>query len=105
MLQEIKSAIIEKSGLNHKEISEDFESSDFFLQILDKKRSELPEDHYIRPFLSEGDQSLGEIHFLPNGNATANLANRTEILLIGIDSLLQEYYENFEDVKKGKELL
>ena len=87
----IRDLAISKSDLDYESDSQtNFESADCFLQILGKDITEIPSDHYIRPIIPDNASSLGEIHFLPNGNATEDPSNRTEILHIGIRAI-QEY--------------
>lgn len=86
----IKAIAIAKSEIVHTEEEQDFESSDYFLHILGKTRDQLPGDHYFLPFLEKEDIQLGEIHFLPEGNAVADDQTWTRNLLIGV-AALQEY--------------
>jgi len=84
------------SGLGSEtDFSMDFESEDCFLQILGKEIGELPEEHFIRPLLSEGISKIGEIHFLPNGNTCENPSNRTEILYLGMNAI-KEYIDQLK---------
>lgn len=91
---DIKEIIANKSDIQNTESS--FESKDCYLQIIDTTPADLPEDHYIRSFLENGDENLGQIHFLPFGLATATEERKSEILLTG----LKDFGELVEELNK-----
>lgn len=73
----------------------DFDSEDCFLMMIGRKVDNLPQDHYIRPFLPEGNSNLGELHFLPHGKAITDSSKRTEFLYIWVNGF-KEYLTELE---------
>jgi len=72
-----------------------FESDDCFLQIVCRKTENLPEDHFIKPFIPDKVSNLGEIHFIPDCKATEDPSKRTKFLYIGVNAI-KEYLEELK---------